>query len=451
MSISVVRSPVQGACDAQVLETGNSRFKECLTATPPSRRTSQDSQADGQSDSAPDGGTAAWLIVVGGWCAMFSSYGWLHSIGVFQNYYQNVMFPEYSASTIAWISSLEVFLMLALGPIVGWLSDTFGPRAVVIGGSFFHIFGVMMASISTKYYQILLAQGICSPIGLCAIAQPVLSVMPNWFNKRCGLAYGIISTSAGIAGIILPIMINRLIPKVGFGWAMRIVAFMMLFFLIIAALTVRERVPPRPEVLNREILLRPFCDVKMVLLLVSGILLSFGVWCPSNYIVTSSLAVGVQTNLSQYLVSIQNAGSLFGRFVCGVFADKFGTYNSYISLNVCSGILVLALWIPATSNSAIIVFDVLFGFTSGAYYTLLVALVAPIAPPQEIGYWAGLNFFFASIAGLVTGPIGGAILAQDNGSYWGMKVYSGVLLLAGSVIVLGTRLRLTGMVLWAKC
>lgn len=134
-----------------------------------------------------------------------------------------------------------------------------------------------------------------------------------------------------------------------------------------------------------------------------------------------------------------------------MFADKFGTYNSYISLNVCSGILVLALWIPATSNSAIIVFDVLFGFTSGAYYTLLVALVAPVAPPREIGYWAGLNFFFASIAGLVTGPIGGAILAQDDGSYWGMKVYSGVLLLAGSVVVLGTRLRLTGMVLWAKC
>lgn len=79
MSISVVRSPVQGACDARVIETGNSRFKECLTATPPSRQTSQDSQEDDPNDSAPDGGTAAWLIVVGGWCAMFSSYGWLHS------------------------------------------------------------------------------------------------------------------------------------------------------------------------------------------------------------------------------------------------------------------------------------------------------------------------------------------------------------------------------------
>ncbi|OJI80936.1 hypothetical protein ASPTUDRAFT_32396 [Aspergillus tubingensis CBS 134.48] len=454
MSISVVRSPVQDARHTHTIEPGHSRFKECLSATPPSRRTTPDSQADDRDDrddSVPDGGTAAWLIVVGGWCAMFSSYGWLHSIGVFQNYYQNIMFPGYPASTIAWIPSFEVFFMLALGPIVGRLSDTFGPRAVVIGGSFFHIFGVMMASISTKYYEVLLAQGICSPIGLCAIAQPVLSVIPNWFNKRRGLAYGIISSSSGIAGIILPIMVNRLIPKVGFGWAMRIVAFMMLFFLIIAGLTVRERVPPRPEVLNRQNLLHPFRDVNMVLLLAGGTLLSFGIWVPSNYIVTSSLAVGMQNNLSQYLVSIQNAGSLFGRFFSGYFADKIGAYNSLISSTVCSGILVLALWIPGTNNSAIISFDVLFGVTSGAYYTIFVALVAPIAPPREIGYWVGLNFFFASIAGLVTGSIGGAILAYNDGSYWGMKVYSGVLLLAGSVFVMGTRLRLTRLALCAKC
>lgn len=35
-------------------------------------------------------------------------------IGVFQNYYQNIMFPGYPASTIAWIPSFEVFFMLAL-------------------------------------------------------------------------------------------------------------------------------------------------------------------------------------------------------------------------------------------------------------------------------------------------------------------------------------------------
>lgn len=29
----------------------------------------------------PDGGTAAWLVVLGGWCCLFCSFGWINCIG----------------------------------------------------------------------------------------------------------------------------------------------------------------------------------------------------------------------------------------------------------------------------------------------------------------------------------------------------------------------------------
>lgn len=35
-------------------------------------------------------------------------------IGTFQEYYQNVLLPEYSPSTIAWIPSLQLFFMMAM-------------------------------------------------------------------------------------------------------------------------------------------------------------------------------------------------------------------------------------------------------------------------------------------------------------------------------------------------
>lgn len=41
----------------------------------------------------------------------------------------------------------------------------------MIGGTLLHVFGLMMASISTEYYQILLSQGVCSAIGVAAIFQ----------------------------------------------------------------------------------------------------------------------------------------------------------------------------------------------------------------------------------------------------------------------------------------
>lgn len=63
---------------------------------------------------AVDGGTAAWLAVFGAWCTGFCSFGWLNSVGVFQEYYQTRLLPQYSASEISWIPSLQIFFMFAM-------------------------------------------------------------------------------------------------------------------------------------------------------------------------------------------------------------------------------------------------------------------------------------------------------------------------------------------------
>ncbi|KAM6504669.1 hypothetical protein FSOLCH5_015172 [Fusarium solani] len=60
---------------------------------------------------------------------------------------------------------------MAQGPIVGILYDKYGPRYLILGGSFLHVFGLMMTSLTAQYYQILLAQGVCSAIGVSAIFQ----------------------------------------------------------------------------------------------------------------------------------------------------------------------------------------------------------------------------------------------------------------------------------------
>ena len=62
---------------------------------------------------APDGGTWAWLCVLGAWCTSFCSFGWLNSIGAFQEYYQTGPLHQYDPSTIAWIPSLQIFFMFA--------------------------------------------------------------------------------------------------------------------------------------------------------------------------------------------------------------------------------------------------------------------------------------------------------------------------------------------------
>lgn len=56
----------------------------------------------------PDGGARAWLAVLGAWCCLFCTFGWISCIGTFQAQYQQNELKEYSSSAVAWITSMEV-------------------------------------------------------------------------------------------------------------------------------------------------------------------------------------------------------------------------------------------------------------------------------------------------------------------------------------------------------
>ena len=139
---------------------------------------------------------------------------------------------------------------------------------MIIGGTLMHVFGLMMASISTQYYHFLLSQGFCSAIGVAAIFQPALSCIMGWFNKKRGIAYGVLSTGSSLGGVIFPIMINRLISEVGYGWAMRTSAFLILALLIIAIVTVKARCPHGKTTLSRAQMAKPIRDLPFLALAV---------------------------------------------------------------------------------------------------------------------------------------------------------------------------------------
>ncbi|KIM99327.1 hypothetical protein OIDMADRAFT_127322 [Oidiodendron maius Zn] len=401
-------------------------------------------------DDAPDGGSTAWLCVLGAWCTMFCSFGWINSIGTFQEYYQINLLKQYSPSEISWIPSLQIFIMFATGPIVGKIYDQRGPHILLLVGTFLHVFGLMMASISSRYYQVLLSQGVCSACGVACIFQPALSATSGWFNKKRGAAFGALSTGSSLGGVIFPIMVSRLIREVGYGWAMRISAFLILFLLIVANLAVKSRLPPRSRSQTKQEPMRPFKETSMMLLLGGAFFLTFGIFIPINFIIVEAIAQGMAPGLAQYLLAVLNATSLFGRALSGMLADKVGRYNVFVVVCYTTSILILALWIPATNNAATIAFAGFFGFTSGAYVSLLPALAAQISPPREIGFRTGLLFLFCSLGGLTTSPIAGAILARENGDYLGMKIFAGVMVLIGTTGVLFAKLAQSGWKLTAK-
>lgn len=66
----------------------------------------------------PDGGAAAWLVVAGGWCALFCTFGLVNCVGVFEKYYVDGPLRDYGSSTVSWILSMQVFIMIFCGTLV---------------------------------------------------------------------------------------------------------------------------------------------------------------------------------------------------------------------------------------------------------------------------------------------------------------------------------------------
>jgi hypothetical protein len=68
----------------------------------------------------PDGGREAWLVVFGGFLALFCSFGLVNCIGVFEQYYVNGPLSNYSTSAVSWIPSLHVFVVTGSNAIVSF-------------------------------------------------------------------------------------------------------------------------------------------------------------------------------------------------------------------------------------------------------------------------------------------------------------------------------------------
>ncbi|KAF5249664.1 hypothetical protein FANTH_4972 [Fusarium anthophilum] len=372
-------------------------------------------------------------------CELIKSTG----IGVFQEYYQNELLSSYSSSTISWIPSLQIFFMLAMGPIVGAIYDRHGPHQLLIAGTILHVFGIMMTSISTKYWQIMLAQGVCSALGVAAIFQPALNAIHGWFSTKVGVAFGIVAGGSSIGGVILPIMVTHMIKEVGFGWAMRTCGFLLLALLVIANLTIRAFRPPRPTNPTRADLLRPFQEPAFIMLTLGFLLFTFGVYVPITYLPVQALSTNMDPDLVQYLVPILNAASFFGRVSSGFLGDQIGRYNVFILVGFLTSLWTLALWIPVHSSASIISYATLFGFCSGAYMSLIAPLIGQISPIPEIGFRSGLLFCVASIGGLTTNPINGAISTGPSG-LTGIKIFSGVFCFAGTCLIMASRIYRVG-------
>ncbi|KAF9548526.1 MFS general substrate transporter [Agrocybe pediades] len=388
----------------------------------------------------PDGGRRGWLTAIGAGMNLFATIGYLYSFGVYQDYYSRFYLSSHTPSKIAWIGSLQITLPFTLGVVSGKLFDNGYFHALQAAGSTLFVVSLFLLSLAKpqKYFEIFLSQGVGMGLrsGISFIA--TVGITSHHFRRRRALAAGVALSGSSLGAVVFPIMLNNLLPKIGFAQTVRASAYIVLGLLIVSNCLMRT---PHAKVVSD----RPVINIKGFFVdppyLSTGIGAFFGLfgfYFPLVYLQLYANTHGIDPNLAFYSIAILNASSIFGRIFANWLADMFGAVTVMIPCTVLTAASIFSVF-GIHDSASLIVVSIFYGFFSGAWISVSVAILASLSRhPTEIGARTGLGLAFCSFGSLGGAPLQGRLLTSMF--KWNLPIiFSGILMSVSTIFFVATR------------
>ncbi|KAI9687175.1 MAG: hypothetical protein M1822_002586 [Bathelium mastoideum] len=250
------------------------------------------------SNQPPNGGTKAWLQMLGSWCLIFNTWNeWLVEILICPDNAdtkRTSQIPTDIDNTrhrgnfcISWIGVIQALLSFAVGAIVGPIYDRGWLKLLLFVATFCIVFDHMMPSLCIEFREALLAQGFLVGTGGGCLLVPSLAVMQPDFGLRLSLAVGLAATGSSIGDILYPAIFTNPIDKAEFRWMVRVIGFVALATLLVplAVSLMRSKPPDVRKIVDPKLLM----DGPYLLCILACLLGYIGCY-PSYYISYFGLA-----------------------------------------------------------------------------------------------------------------------------------------------------------------
>ncbi|KAG1734342.1 MFS general substrate transporter [Suillus lakei] len=365
---------------------------------------------------APDGGTRAWLVVFArcriGYVLYFGSrgctrFGFLNSWGIFQAYYEENLLLHTPPSTIAWIGSTQYALTYLPSLAAGRLFDLGYFKIPVFAASCVIVACTLLTAECTQFWQFFLTQG------------------------RRGLALSITAVGAALGSIMFPSAAQKLIPLIGFRWAVRVFGLILMATLGTANIFLKRRLPP-VNVRGGLFYLKAFHNKAYTTYCISGIMILLGFYTELTYMSVRAVTIGVSKDFSFYIIAIANAASAL-RVSFGLMSDKFGALNTMVVFTTITGITTI-IWPFAKNESQLIAIAAIYGFSTGAYVSLYSVPVVAMGKMEDAGRRVGMFMSLVGFGGIAGPPISGAI-RTSTGGFVAAGYYAGKFMTRGSIMI----------------
>ena len=153
-----------------------------------------------------DTGLLAWTQVLVSHLLVVNGFGYLSSFGLFQSQWEETL--DRSHADIAWVGSIQLFLLFFIGTLSGRAMDAGYFRSLILCGCSMQLIGVFTSSVVNKYWQLILSQGVLQGLGNGLLFTPLVALVSLHFVKRRTFALSIAACGAPVGGVIFSIVSN---------------------------------------------------------------------------------------------------------------------------------------------------------------------------------------------------------------------------------------------------
>lgn len=366
-----------------------------------------------------------WNLAVLSSLCLTITFGVVYSFSVFYSPLQHAF--QVSTENVSLLFSGNVFLLYAVGMAGGFLADKYHPKRLLAVATLCWSGGIIGTATADTYLSVVVLYGIVGAIGCGTCYVTVYATVVRWFDKRRGMAMGILSVGFGLGTLVFPPLSQELITR--FSWRTTYLAFGVLSLAVLLPTTLVARRPAFENGTDTETSAseattdeEPLTVAESVTsmrfwLVAGGYMLGFYTFYTFLvHLVPYASTLGIPSTAASTAIGLIGGASMLSRFGGAYLSDHVGRVPvlavSFLMLSVCSlGILVLV-----SDTVSLLAITFLFGLGYGSTASLYSPMIADIFGTASVGRMLGLTGMSFGVAGL-TGPYITSMLFATTGTY----------------------------------
>lgn len=397
-----------------------------------------------------------WIVVVAFLCLFIMSGCAFYGFSLFVKPIQ----ADFGWSRGDIMTAFTIFCLVqgVTAPFIGRVVDHYGARKVIPIGALITGLGFVFLSLMHNLWYYYVGWAVVG-IGMAAIGPvPATTVVSNWFQKKRGLAIGIMSTAVGAGGLALsPLVGGYLIPNFGWGTSYLVLALLTWVLIIPLALLVMKTKPAdiglypdgieTPEAVSVTEAL-PSASSRLTLRMALAtstfwlIAISFLANGFSQLGITLSQVphledIGFPVATAATALGVVGLGSTIGKFGFGWLCDLIrAKYAFSIGLGLqLVGIIILINVEPAWPQATIWLYAIILGLGVGSWLPAMSMLISTNFGLASYGAIFGIITLVQSIGG-ATGPLMAGYMYDAMNTYdWAFIIFLALCAVAISTIL----------------